>query len=167
MHPRLSGDPLDAGARLAEVTDVLPAGTASLPSSELVLLRSAERWLRYGGRGGDLVGRLGVLDASTAAANHLIERLAAVLDQVEPVCHLDRVGRTGSCAIGVRTSTIPDDDLDAGVGLQPVRQGRGRALQQQVQHLVKFQVHQDRPVAVAAPERKVVDPEDARRRATT
>ena len=58
---------------------MLPAGTAALPSSELVLLRPAERWLWHGWRRGGLVGWRGVLDATTAAAHHLIERLTAIL----------------------------------------------------------------------------------------
>ncbi len=87
-----------------------------------------------------------------------IQRLSEVLQQVEAVGYLHRVGRGLACALGKGSTPIATDDgyVVSGVLLQPARQ-RGRlAVRQEIEDAVLLKIHQDRPIALPAPEGKIV-----------
>ena len=56
----------------------------------------------------------------------LLNGLAQVLQQMEPVSHLPGLWRALSGAFGVKTAPIAADDLDAGMLSQPLTGGFGR-----------------------------------------
>ena len=83
---------------------------------------------------------------------------------MEPVGDLDRVRCPGPGSVGVRSRAVPADDLDAGVGGQPVGQGLGVAAFDEVERGAGLDVDEQRAVVLAAPGREVVDPEHPRGR---
>jgi hypothetical protein len=91
-----------------------------------------------------------------------LDGLGEVLPQVEPVGDLDRLRHPGPGAVGVGTGAVTADDLDAGMSRQPVRERLGGAAFQQVERRAGLAVDQERAVALAAPEREVVDSEHPR-----
>ncbi|MFJ8062954.1 hypothetical protein [Streptomyces sp. NPDC096142] len=87
------------------------------------------RVLRLGG--GDIRHAVCVgvrwFEAGVVSAHAAFHRGAEVLQQVEGVCDLDRVGCSGAGAVGIRPGPVPADDLRAGMGQQPGGQRPGRA----------------------------------------
>jgi hypothetical protein len=81
---------------------------------------------------------------------------------MKPIGHLHRLGcsRTGAYRIG--TATVPDDDLHAGMLLQPGRQGFALPIREQIDRTPCLQIHQDGAVVMALAERPVVDTQHAR-----
>jgi hypothetical protein len=71
----------------------------------------------------------------------------SVRAQVKPVYHLDRVGRALPTTLGVRASTITDDDLDARVAAEPVGKHVGSAIVEQIDRSVGLKIHKQRAVA--------------------
>jgi hypothetical protein len=49
-----------------------------------------------------------------------LERLAQVLDEMEPIRHLQGLRRAPCCAIGIRAGAVPADNLDARMCVQPL-----------------------------------------------
>ncbi|MCC6498415.1 MAG: hypothetical protein IT193_19380 [Propionibacteriaceae bacterium] len=96
MAALLPSDPLDSATRIPKIADLLPPRAPVRPVCELLVLGVAQRrlwddWWRV-----DRVGRFGVLHTTASASDHLIQRLAPVLDELEPIRHLNGVGRTGA-----------------------------------------------------------------------
>ena len=56
-----------------------------------------------------------VLHVASAAAQHLVHSRRSIRAEMETIRHLDRIRGALPSAFGIRTSSIPDDDLDAGV----------------------------------------------------
>ncbi len=96
------------------------------------------------------------------AGQDTFERLADVRQEVEPIRHLDRVGRALARAIGVGAAPIAGYHRDTRMGAQPRRDGVGRPIPQQVDHLMPFEVDEDRPVGLAAFVGPVIDAQDPR-----
>ena len=96
------------------------------------------------------------------AAARLLESVDEILQQVEPVRDVDRVGRARSPAFGVGLSAVATDDLHPRMRVEPRRERRGLAIGQQVNHAPALEVDEDRAVALAAPHRPVIDAEHAR-----
>jgi hypothetical protein len=103
-----------------------------------------------------------VLDASSAPTQQLIEGLAGVLDEVVPVGHLDRLRRPLAGSIRERARPIPYEHLHVGMHPQPGHDRLSFMAIQQIDGLVRFEVHQDRAVAVAPRQREFVDPQHVR-----
>jgi hypothetical protein len=90
-----------------------------------------------------------------------LQGVAQVLHQVEPIDDLHRVGGAKPNPFGVQSTPIPADDLDAGIRLQPLRNGQGRALGEQIKHLMALEITDDRPKAPASPPGPLVEPDHA------
>src|SRR5215207_357018 len=84
-------------------------------------------------------------------------RPAEVPQQMPPIRYLERVRRALPCRIGIGTSTVTCDSLDPTMLLQPGRDRASLAVGQQVDNPVALQIHQDGPVALAAPPRPIID----------
>jgi hypothetical protein len=65
---------------------------------------------------------------------------------MEAICHLNGFRCALPSTFGVGAGSIPDDDLDAGVCAQPVGEHLGRAIIEQVDRPMGFQVEQQCPV---------------------
>jgi hypothetical protein len=118
------------------------------------LLSLAERWQRRRWSRAQLLGRFAddhVFDVPSTAAQHFVERGSSIRAQVEPVSHLDRVGRPLSTAFGVRPSSITDDDLHAWVMTQPVGEDVGGAIVEQIDRTVRLEIDQQRAITALLP----------------
>ncbi len=103
------------------------------------------------------------------AAQHALDQLAQILDEMEPVGHLERVGRPLARPLARPHRVIPAavacDDLAAGMRLEPTRQRLGGAVGQQVHRPVALQVDHDRAVAPPTAKGEIIHAQHARRRA--
>jgi hypothetical protein len=88
-----------------------------------------------------------------------LHRLAQVVPQVPAVGYLDGLGSTGAGAIGVGAGTIAADNLDSGMGFEPVGQGGSLAVWQHVYESAGDHVQQDRPVDPALAQGEIVHTE--------
>ncbi len=104
-------------------------------------------------------GRRQLGEAGAVGCGALLDGLGQVLPQVEAVGDLDGARCPGGGAVRVGAGPVPADDLDAGVGGQPVRQGLGVASFEEVERGAGLDVDDQRAVVLAAPDREVVDPE--------
>ena len=68
---------------------------------------------------------------------------------MEPVGYLQPLRRSPSGAFSVLTTSVPADDPNTGLTLQPVSKVLGISIRQQVNDPMPFQVHQDGSVAVS------------------
>ena len=91
-----------------------------------------------------------------------LQRLRQVLQEVETVGDLRRLGRAAPGAVGVGAGAVARHDRDPGVVPQPAGEGLGLAVGQQRHRPPPLQVDQHGAVAVALAQRPVVDPEDSR-----
>ena len=133
---------------------------AAARASSSTLLRAADRWrwqcrchTRLWFRPRERRRRIrfavgGLRSTSSSAAPALADRWKRSATWIAPV-------RPGD-PLGVRTSTIADDDLDARVLAQPLGEHLGRAVVQQVNRSMRFEVHQQR--AVRRTPRRVATP---------
>src|SRR6266851_4964922 len=81
---------------------------------------------------------------------------------MEAVGDLNGVRCTLTTTLGIRTSTIANDNLDTGMTPQPIGENFGSALIDQVDGAMRFQVDQDRAVAsFTSTQRKVIDTQHA------
>ena len=79
-------------------------------------------------------------------------------------CDLYRLGGATGGAFGVAVGTVPADDLDSGMGLQPRGQRVSRPIGQHVDGTSGGEVDEDRAVGMATLEREVVHAQHARAR---
>src|SRR5262249_2231628 len=143
VHPHLASDALDAVAGGATPPDFVPFRAAASSSKDKVLLRLTRRWHWCRRRGALLFsGRVGdghILPVAAASEQHLVHGGACIRRQVEAIRNLDRLRRALASSFGVGTSSIADDDLDAGVCAQPVGENLGGAVIEQVNGPMRFQ----------------------------
>ena len=90
-----------------------------------------------------------------------VDGVAEVAKQMPPVRHLHGIWRTLPGTIRIGAGPVAGHDLDAGVPLEPSRQGLGLAVRQQVEHAVPLEVDEHGPVAMAASPGPIIDPEHA------
>jgi hypothetical protein len=93
------------------------------------------------------------------AGHQLLDVLGEVVPQVPAVSDLHGQGCPLVGAVGVRAGTVTAHDLGAGMLAQPVGEGVGLPVGQQLQRAVGGHVDQHTAVDVAAAQREVVDPE--------
>lgn len=104
-----------------------------------------------------------LLQCPFLARHDLLQGRSQVPQQVPAIGHLLRVRGSLPCPFRVGGRPIPRDDLHAGVGLQPSRQGLGLAIRQQIDDLAAFQVDEDRPILLPPTQRPIVHAENAGR----
>jgi hypothetical protein len=110
-------------------------------------------------RGRRLEGGVVFLDAAVVSGDGLLHVFAQVIPHVPPVSHLLGIGCALPASQRVGTGPVPADDLDAGMGAQPVGEGGGLSVGQHVDDAVIVHVHQDAGVRLATFLGPVVDPE--------
>ena len=88
-----------------------------------------------------------------------LQRRGQVLEEVETVRDLNGVGSSLAGSLRVGTAAVAGDDLDAGMLPQPLGQGLGPAVGEQVDDAAALEVHQDRPILLAFPFGPIVHPE--------
>ena len=95
-------------------------------------------------------------------SEHVGQHAREILQQMEAVGHLAGGGRPEARRFRIRLRPIPDDHLDPGMGLQPLRYGRGLSVGQQGQGPPLFEIQQEGAVGVTLPQRELVHAEDVR-----
>jgi hypothetical protein len=83
--------------------------------------------------------------------------LAEVLDEMEPVHNLHGLRHPPANAVGIEVAAIAADHGDGGMLGQSRRDGRGRAVRQQVHDTVIREIHQDGAVPMPPPPRPLID----------
>ena len=96
----------------------------------------------------------------SVSVGDVLDGVAEIAEQMPSIGHLDGVRRALPDSVGVRAGTITGDDLDTGTIMQPPTDGRCLPVRQQIDDLVRFQVHQYRAIAATPPPGPVVDPEN-------
>jgi hypothetical protein len=76
--------------------------------------------------------------------------------QVKPIHDLHRLRRPTPNPFGIQPTPIAADDLDAGMRLQPRRDRGGRALGEQIHHLMAFEITDHGAEASASPPRPCI-----------
>jgi hypothetical protein len=93
------------------------------------------------------------------AGHGLFDVLSEVVPQVPAVGDLPGLGRALVGTVGVGAAAVAAHDLGAGVLAEPVREGVGFPVRQQLHPAVVVQVDQHGAVDVATAQREVVDAE--------
>jgi hypothetical protein len=93
-----------------------------------------------------------------------LNSFSEVAEQMPAVGDLDRAWSALADPAGIGAGAITGDDFDAGTIPQPGGDGRGLAVGQQIDHLVRLEIDEDGPVSTAALPGPVIDAQDARRR---
>lgn len=121
---------------------------ACLAAQEPVVLASfgGGQPARVQGHGAD-----GGPDARQRAAHGVEERGRGVREQVPSVGHLSGVRASARCRRSVGAAAIARNHLDPGMCRQPVFDGAGGAIRQQVDDAPAPQIADDGAVAVSAP----------------
>jgi hypothetical protein len=96
-------------------------------------------------------------------AEHPQGNLPQVLHEMEAIGHL----HGGQCALAstirVLGAAVAADHLDTGMVSQPGGERGRAAIEEQINHALTFEIHEDRPIGPPAPEREVVDAQHPRR----
>jgi hypothetical protein len=95
------------------------------------------------------------------AGQELVERLPQILQQVEAVSHLHRLGGCLTGAVGKGSTAITTQHLHLSptVSLQPARECGSVSVGQQIDHPMLVEIHQHR--AVVAAEGELIDSQHA------
>src|SRR5207247_1208952 len=88
-----------------------------------------------------------VIHVTSAIAQDLIHGRPSIRAEMEAVRDLDRIRRTLLAALGVGTSAIADNDLDAGMAAQPIGEDLSSAVVEKVNRAMRFQIKQQGAVA--------------------
>ena len=102
----------------------------------------------------------GFFQAAAVPGHRFARVLAQVVPDMPPVGDLDRLRGALACAVGVGAGPVPADDLGPGMFLQPVGEGFGFAVAQQVNGPSGLDVDQDGAVVAAPAEREVIHAQD-------
>ena len=91
---------------------------------------------------------------------HVGQHVREVLQQVEPIRHLEGRGGSKAGRFCIGLGPIPPEHLDSGMGLQPPGDGGSFPVRQQGQGPPPFEIQQERAVGVALAQGKLVHAED-------
>lgn len=97
-------------------------------------------------------------------AEHLIERLGEVLQEMKAVGHLDGLQRARASTVDKGLHPISGDDADTRMLTSPVGQRVRLPVVEKCHWPPLCQVHQDRAVALALPVGPIIDPNGPQRR---
>jgi hypothetical protein len=77
---------------------------------------------------------------------------------VKAIEDLHRLGCAVPNPLGIEATPVATDDLDTGMRLQPLRDGRGRAIGEQIHYLMALEITHNRPKSSPSPPRPFVEP---------
>jgi hypothetical protein len=164
-----------ADTLIASLTPLAPLGALLLVASEGRFC-GTDRWLGnwflqcFSRTGSDRLrsghGRssrhLGGLKNHLMSLKNGLEHIAEVLNQMETVGHLHGLGGAAGGAFGILSASVAAEDLNTRMVCEPLGQGSGRALGEQVHDLVAVQANQDGAVDMAFAKGEIVNAEQAR-----
>ncbi|GEO43690.1 hypothetical protein SAE02_78380 [Skermanella aerolata] len=85
--------------------------------------------------------------------------IAKIAEKVPPVGTLTCCRCTLTGAVGIKTTPVADDDLNAGMLAQPGREASGIAVGQEIDDMAQFKVAQDGSIGLSLSPRPFIDPE--------
>ena len=94
--------------------------------------------------------------------HHPLERLREVVQQVPAVSDLDRLGRALPCAVGIHARAIAADDRHLRPAREPGRRAGRAPVGQQIKEAVLVQIDEDRAIALATAQGKLIHAHAAR-----
>src|SRR5215471_5409346 len=103
-------------------------------------------------------------DPSAVIVDNSTNGVANVAQQMPTVSYLDGIGRSLAHTVGIGTCTVACDHFDTRVLSEPGSQRFRLPIRQEVDHLVAFQIDQNRSIAMATAPSPVVDGKHTRRR---
>jgi hypothetical protein len=95
---------------------------------------------------------------------HLLQGLRQIAQEMKPVGDLRGRRRPGACTLRIRTRPVARNDFNARVLAEPLRQGLRRALGQQGDRLMAFEINQHGAISLAFAEGKIIYAQHAGRR---
>ena len=98
------------------------------------------------------------------ARHLLIDGLNKVFHQMKPIRDLKRLWGSFTCSLCIILASISADISDLGMLSHPLCRALGGSLCQQVDHLVRTQIHQDRAKLAPSLEREIIDAKPRRPR---
>src|SRR4051812_20193823 len=145
---------------------LLVAAATLLTSLRPQPLHACDRRRRgHHGRGGVRGDRAGGLPHRAAMPiHHTLQGFAEIVEEMPPIRDLESIGCPLPGRLGIGASTIARDDLDAFMMLQPIRNGGGLAVGQQVDDGVALEVDQDGSVVLATLPSPLINPHHPQRR---
>src|ERR671938_2171957 len=81
---------------------------------------------------------------------------------MKPIRHLYRIGRSAGCAIAIGARTVAADDLNTRMLLQPIGEGLGGAIRQEVNRAMRVKINDNRAIGLAFTFGPVIDTDHAR-----
>jgi len=98
----------------------------------------------------------GVSQQRMFANQKALEAVGDILEEMEPVGDLPRVGRSLPGTVRIRPASTPADNRDGRMATQPRREGFRSAVGQQINDVMRFEVDEDRTVGLPFALRPVV-----------
>ena len=89
--------------------------------------------------------------------------ISEIAEQVPSISNLDNAWRVLTNAVSVNAGSIARDNLDPRVVAQPSGDCCRVAVQQEINHLIRLQVHEHDAVTMTAPPSPIVNSENPRR----
>ena len=99
------------------------------------------------------------IEVPPIAEKEPLQGIAQILHQVEPIDDLDSLRRPLPNPLGIEPTAIAADDLDARMRLQPLRDRGGRALREQIKHVMALEIADHGPEPSASPPGPFVEPD--------
>ena len=160
---------LREGLAQATQADQCRVGFLALPAPRIASSFLGTGWLIGSGCDHAAVDAAGNLEGSLAhrlavPLDGCLQGVAEMAEQMPTVRDLDRRGRTAPDPIGIRARPIAGDHLDPGVPAQPVGDGAGLAIRQQIDDAVALEIADDGAVTGATPPCPIIDPDHTGRR---
>jgi hypothetical protein len=93
-----------------------------------------------------------------------LNRISKNAEEMPTIGNLDGARSTLTNAVGIGTSTIAGDDLNAGPITQPRGDGRSLAIGKEINHFARLEVDQHRAITTTASPCPVINAENTRHR---
>jgi hypothetical protein len=98
------------------------------------------------------------VDVPPIAQKKALQDIRQIVHQVEPIDNLDRLWGSAPNPLSIELTPIAADTLDAGIRLQPIRDRGGRALGEEIHHLMALKVAENGPETSALPLGPFIEP---------
>ena len=103
------------------------------------------------------------VECLAVGAEHLVQRLPEILQQMKAVGHLDRCGCPLPRALDIGRRTIPRDHLDTWMFPEPLRDGVGGTIREERDRVAALQIDQHSAIRLAFAQGEIIHAEDGGR----
>jgi hypothetical protein len=103
--------------------------------------------------------RIGRTEGVVMRGEDLVQTCCQILEQMKTVCHLERLGRALTSALGIDARPIPRNHLHSWVLLEPLAYRLGRTIREQRHGLATLQINQYCTIGLTFAQRPVIHPQ--------